>query len=140
MGYISIKSQLVTILETVTSLSAVYGKDAKELDDLPAACVFAKGNVIDFQTMGQGASNLNIYEHYIMVYFPTDEKDDADYEDVLEQCADDILTALSHAGGSTINGVWDWGLPISGNWRFADKEVNERVFEIVFQSTAHVNR
>jgi hypothetical protein len=140
MKYKAIKDQLVTVLNTVTSLNAVYGKDAKELDNVPAACVFAKGHGSEFHTVGSGGANNTTYEHYIMVYFPTDEKDDADYEDVLTTTADDVLTALTHAGGATIAGVWDYALPISGNWRFGDKEVNERVFEIVFQSTVHLTR
>lgn len=134
-GYKSVKDALVTKLQAVTSLKVVYGKEEKAIAQFPAACVTAKAHTAQLH---DSVANLKKYQHTINLYFRTDETNDADYEDVLESVADDVITALE--ADLTLGGVVDWSLPTSGNWRWASKETNVRVLEITFTSQARVVR
>ena len=134
-GYLPVKNQLVSILQGVSSLKVVYGKEAKALGQFPAACVSAMGHENSFHDL---AANDKTYHHFVRIYFRTDENNDADYEDVLESVADDVITALEH--NLTLNGSCDWSLPTSGNWGFGEKEVPVRYLELVVTSRARVIR
>lgn len=136
-GYKNIKDAIVTILGTVSSVEAVYGKEEKKLVQFPAACVSAKQHTAELHDT---VSNRKHYEHYVRVYFRTDETNDADYEDVLESVADDVIAALEH--DITLGGAVQWSIPTSGVWK-ADlntKETPVRLIEIVVRSEARVVR
>src|SRR5947199_102090 len=96
-GYKPIKDQIVAVLQGVSSLKVVYGKLEKAFSGYPAACVFAKEHMSEYQTQGGvGGRNKRVYQHFIHIYFRTDENNDSDYEDVLESTADDVIAALEH--------------------------------------------
>src|SRR5438874_7390230 len=108
MAYQAIKNQLVTILQGVSSIKKVYGREEKLIDQFPAACVSAKDHVSAYQTVGSGGGNKRIYQHYIRLYFRTDETNDPDFEDVLESTADAVITALEH--NVQVANVWDYAI------------------------------
>lgn len=134
-GYKTIKDQLVAILQTVSSLKVVYGKEEKAIKQFPAACVSAKEHSAQLHDT---VSNLKQYQHYVRLYFRTDEQNDPDYEDVLESVADDVISVLEH--NLTLNGVVDWALPTTGTWRNVAKESPVRMLELVITSKARVVR
>ncbi len=134
-GYLPVKNQIVAILQGVSSLKVVYGKEAKQLGQFPAACVSAMGHENAFHDL---AANDKTYHHYVRIYFRTDEANDADYEDVLESVADSVIAALE--GNLTLNNTCDWAMPTSGNWGFGEKEVPVRYLELVVTSRARVVR
>lgn len=139
MAFLPIKTQLVAILNTVSSVSVVYGKEEKELKKFPAICISADDYQGQYQTIGGvGGLNEEVYQHVIRVYFRTDETNDPDYEDVLESVVDDVIAALRH--NITLNGACDWSLPISGTWNFGEKEVPVRIFEMKESATKIVTR
>src|SRR5690349_20600860 len=116
-GYVPVKNALVAVLQGVSSLKVVYGKEEKVLGQFPAACVSASGHENAFHDL---AANDKTYHHYVRIYFRTDEANDPDYEDVLESVADDVIDTLEH--NVTLNDVCDWALPTAGNWGFGEKE------------------
>ena len=128
-GYLPIKNALVTILQGVSSLKVVYGKEEKALAAFPAACVSAKGHTAELHDT---VSNRKHYQHFVRIYFRTDEEDNPDYEDVLESVADDVIHALEH--DVTLGGVVDWSIPTSGIWRNVEKEGAVRCLELTVQS------
>ena len=134
-GYKTIKDQLVAILQTVSQLQVVYGKEEKAIKQFPAACVSAKEHQAQFHDT---VSNLKQYQHFVRLYFRTDEGNDPDYEDVLETTADAVIAAIEH--NLTLNGVVDWAIPTSGSWRNVLKETPVRMLEIVVTSKARVIR
>ena len=139
IGYKLIKDTLVTILGDVASLKSVYGKEEKNVLDggLPAACVSAKEHSSQFNSVGSGGTNERVYQHYIRIYFRTDEKNDADYEDVLESVADDVVAILEK--NVNLNGICEYALPTSGVWTF-DEHIPARVFELVMSTHVHIKR
>lgn len=141
-GYKSIKDQIVVILNTLvpTYLTIVYPKEAKVLSDggYPAATVEAKEHSSNFYSLGTSGMNERVYQHYVRLYFRTDEKNDSDYEDVLETTADAVITAFEQ--NITLNGSCEYAIPISGEWKYGEKDSYLRVFEMVISSTAHVAR
>lgn len=138
MGYKTIKDQIVAVLQTVSELEAVYGKEEKALSKFPSACVSAKEHTSHFYTVGSGGRNEREYQHYVRVYFRTDEANDIDYEDILESIADKIVQALE--SNITLNGACNWAIPTSGIWRFSEKESPVRVFDLVITSNVVVKR
>ena len=76
-SYKSIKDQIVAVLGTVSGIEAVYGKEAKVLNEggYPAATVEAKGHSSNYYTVGPNGMNERVYEHFIRIYFRTDETD-----------------------------------------------------------------
>src|SRR2546423_15057508 len=106
MAYLPIKNQLVAILQGVSSVAFVSGKEEKKLTTFPAACVSAKEHSSEYHTIGSGGANKRVYQHYIRVYFGTDEQNDPDYEDILESVADDVIVALEH--NITLNSSCDY--------------------------------
>jgi hypothetical protein len=138
MGFISIKSQLVATLQTVASLKVVYGKEEKVFSGYPAACVSGNGYQGQFQTVGGSGANKETYQHFVRLYFRTDEANDPDYEDVLESVADDVIAALRH--NVKLNNTCDYSLPLSGRWLDGQKESPVRVFEIIESATVYVTR
>ena len=134
-GYKPIKDQIVSILGSVSNLAVVYGKEEKSIKLFPAACVSAKEHTAELHDT---VANLETYQHYIRLYFRTDEANDPDYEDVLETTADAVIAAIDH--NLTLNGTVDWCVPTSGVWRFAEKESPVRMFEIVVTSRARIVR
>ncbi len=138
MGYKTIKDQLVEILKTVSEIKTVYGKEEKSLANFPAACVSAKEHASRFNSVGQSGSNERHYQHYVRVYFRTDEKNDPDYEDVLENVVDKVVQAIE--SNPTLNGACAFAIPSSGIWRFGEKETPVRIFELVVTSTVYVRR
>src|SRR4051812_13105403 len=108
-NYKNTKDAIVTILQGVSSLKVVYGKEEKAVKQFPAACVSASGHQNAFHDL---AGNDKTYHHYVRIYFRTDEQNDPDYEDVLERVADDVIATLEH--NITLNGSCDWALPTSG--------------------------
>lgn len=138
MGFKTIKDQIVAILQTVSELEVVYGKEEKAIAKFPAACVSAKEHSSRFYTVGSGGRNERQYQHYVRIYFRTDESNDADYEDVLESVADKVVQAFE--SNTTLNGSCNWSIPTSGIWRFGEKETPVRIFELVITSTAVVKR
>lgn len=139
-GYKAIKDQIVSILGTVGSLNIVYSKEAKALNDggYPAATVQAKSHGNEFYTVGPGGSNKRSYQHYIRVYFRTDEKNDPDYEDVLTATVDDVTVAFDQ--NVQLNGIVDFSVLSSGDWKDGQKENPVRYCELVLMSTVRVNR
>lgn len=141
MGYKGIKDAIVATLQGVSSLSVVYGKEEKLFSGYPAATVSANNFQGAFQTVGSGGGNKETYQHFIRIYFRTDEANDPDYEDVLESVADDVLAALRHnvklTSVSLPNGACDYSLPIAGQWKYGTKESPERVFEIIESATVY---
>src|SRR5579884_3819861 len=134
-GYKSIKDSIVTILGTVPSLKVVYAKEEKAIKQFPAATVSAKQHTAELH---DSVANLKTYQHFVRIYFRTDELNDADYEDVLESVADDVITALEH--DITLGGVCDWSLPTSAVWKDMVKEAPVRVLEITVTAKARVIR
>ncbi|HEX2910389.1 MAG TPA: hypothetical protein VH186_06240 [Chloroflexia bacterium] len=134
-GYKSVKDQLVAVLQGVSSLKAIYGKEEKKLTQFPAACVSAKEHSEEYHSMNANKRQL---QHIIRIYFRTDEANDPDYEDVLETVADEVIAALVH--NITLNNSCDYSIPISGQWTYGEKETPTRVFEIIELSTGHVIR
>ena len=134
-GYKPIKDAIVTVLGTVPSLKVVYGKEEKAIAQFPAATVSAKEHQA---SLHDTVANDKTYFHFIRLYFRTDEINDADYEDVLESCADDVIAALEH--DLTLGGVVQWSLPTQGQWRNVTKETNMRCLEITFASRARIVR
>jgi len=137
-GYKAIKDAIVTILETVPSLKIVYGKEAKALANFPAACVSANSDDEEFSSIGASGTNLVVIKHNIRVYFRVDEKNDADYEDVLEACVDDIKQAIR--SNVTLNGTCEYAAPATGVWRDGVKETPVRVYEMTTRATVHLRR
>ena len=137
-GYKPIKDAIVSILGTVSSLKVVYGKEEKAIKKFPAACVSAKEDIEDFNSVGEGGSNEARYQHYIRLYFRTDEANDPDYEDILETCADDVKQALR--SNITLNGTCEYAYPASGAWLDGQKEVPVRVYQITQASAVHIKR
>lgn len=135
VAYKPIKDAIVTILNTVDSLRVVYGKEEKSLGQFPAACVSAASHTAELHDT---VSNRKHYQHYVRLYFRTDETNDADYEDVLESVADEVIAALEH--DVTLGGVVDWSLPTSGRWDFGEKETPVRYLELIVQSEGRVVR
>lgn len=135
-----IKDAIVATLQTVSSLRAVYGKEEKQLNagGYPAACVSGNAYQGAFESLGLGGSNKEIYQHFIRLYFRTDELNDPDYEDVLESVADSVIAALRH--NTSLNSTCDYSLPVSGQWKDGMKENPVRVFEIIEQATVLVSR
>jgi hypothetical protein len=138
MAYKPIKDQIVAVLQGVSSVASVSGKEEKKLTNFPAACVSAKEHSSEYHTIGSGGANKEIYQHFVRLYFRVDETNDPDYEDILESVADDVIAALRH--NITLNGSCDYSLPVSGVWMEGEKETPVRVFEIVEQATLHVTR
>src|SRR5947199_10418591 len=139
MAYLPLKNQIVDILQGVSVVASVSGKEEKKLTTCPAACVSAKEHSSEYHTVGSGGANKRVYQHYIRLYFGTDETNDPDYEDVLESVADDVIVALEH--NITLNGACDYSIPLSGTWGEAEKDGKPlRVFEIVESATIHVTR
>jgi hypothetical protein len=103
VAYKPIKDAIVTILNTVESLKVVYSKEEKALAQFPAACVSANGHTAELHDT---VSNRKHYQHFVRLYFRTDENNDADYEDVLESVADDVIAALEH---DVTTGAGFWG-------------------------------
>ena len=134
-GYKPIKDAIVIILGTVSALKVVYGKEEKALKQFPAATVSAKEHSAELHDT---VANLKTYQHYVRLYFRTDEQNDPDYEDVLEITADAVIAALEH--DLTLGGVVDWALPTSGMWRNVEKETNVRMLELVVTSKGRVVR
>jgi hypothetical protein len=140
-GYKPIKDHLVSILQgivvnNISLLPTVSGREEKKLTSFPAACVTAKEHSSSFESLD---ANKRVYEHYIRLYFRTDEQNDPDYEDVLELVADQVIFTLEQ-NFKPIDGIWDWSIPISGVWGEGEKDMPLRVFEIVVASTLHVKR
>jgi hypothetical protein len=107
----------------------------KAISQFPAACVSAAGHTAELHDT---VSNRKHYQHFVRLYFRTDENNDADYEDVLESVADDVISALEH--DVTLGGVVDWSLPTSGTWGHGEKETPVRYLEITVQSEGRVVR
>jgi hypothetical protein len=139
-GYIPIKNALVAVLQTVGSVAVVYGKEEAAPTSFPAACVSAKDYVSNYESLGSHGLNKRIYQHYIRLYFRIDEKNDADYEDVLESTADDVLAALESNTNLNLGGTCDYSIPMSGQWLDGVKETPVRCFEIVNAATVLVSR
>lgn len=137
-GFRTIKTQLVSILQTVSSVMVVYGKEEKELKQFPAVCISGDDYQGEYLSIGTGGSNQETYQHIIRIYFRTDEANDPDYEDILESVVDDVIAVLRH--NITLNGSCDWSLPISGRWDFGTKEVPVRFFELKENATKIVIR
>lgn len=135
VAYKPIKDAIVTILQGVASLKVVYPKEEKALAQFPAACVSAAGHTAELHDT---VSNRKHYQHYVRLYFRTDENNDADYEDILESVADDVIAALEH--DVTLGGVVDWSLPTSGRWDFGQKETPVRYLELIVHSEGRVVR
>ena len=137
LSYKAVKDALKTILGTVTQISVVYDGEKPKLVKFPAACVSAKGHVAQLHDT---VSNSKTYQHFVRIYFQTNQEQDADYEDVLESVADAAITALEH--DLTLGGTCDWSLPTSGDWRGSPtaKEVPVKYIEIVVTSRARVVR
>ncbi len=136
--YKTIKDQLVAILGGVSSVKVVYGKEEKKLADFPAVCISAKQHSSQYDSVGTSGVNLREYEHFVRVYFRTDEENDPDYEDVLEGVADDVVSALEQ--NVTLNSVCDYSIPVTGVWRFGNKEVPVRIFELIVRATVRIRR
>lgn len=134
-GYLSTKNAIVAILETVPSLKVVYPKEEKAISQFPAACVSAAGHTAELHDT---VSNRKHYQHFVRLYFRTDENNDADYEDVLETVADEVIAALEH--DVTLGGAVDWSLPTSGTWGNGEKETPVRYLEIIVQMEGRVVR
>ncbi len=139
-GYKAIKDQLVSILGGVSSIKTVSSNEPKGLNEggYPIAAVSAKEHTSNFYSVGPSGSNERVYQHYIRVYFRTDETNNPDYEDVLETTIDDVITAIET--NITLNNTVDWAIPISGVWRYGEKESPLRICELVVASTVHVAR
>src|SRR4051812_3723736 len=112
LGYKQIKDQIVAILQTVSELEVVYGKEEKAIKTFPAACVLAKEHTSRFYTVGSGGRNERQYQHYVRIYFRTDEANDPDYEDIIESIADKVVQAFE--SNITLNGACNWAIPTSG--------------------------
>lgn len=138
VGYKPLKDQIVAVLQTVSEINVVYGKEEKSLAQFPAACVSAKEHRSRYNSVGQGGSNEREYQHYVRVYFRIDENNDADYEDVLEDVADKVVQAFE--SNVTLNSACKYSIPVSGVWRYGEKESPVRVFELVIASTLLVQR
>lgn len=137
-GFKLIKDQLVIIVDSIVEIKVVYGKEEKTLKQFPAACISAKENTAEYHSVGNSGSNKRTYQHYIRLYFRTDETNDPDYEDILESVADKLIDKLDT--NITLNGTCNYSIASNGAWRFGEKEVPVRVFELVVTSTAHVRR
>ena len=137
-GYKPIKDAIVTKLNplvTAGTLKVVYGKEEKAIKQFPAVCVSAKGHEAELHDT---VSNRKHYQHFVRIYFRTDEGNDPDYEDVLTTVADAVITALE--ADLTLGGVVDWALPTSGTWQNVEKETPLRCLELVVQSEARIVR
>ena len=137
-GYKPIKDQIVAILQGVSSLKQVYGKEEKAPADFPAACISAKEHTSSFSSVGTGGVNKREYHHFVKIYFRTDEKNDADYEDILESTADDVIAALE--ANITLNDTCEYAVPTTGAWRFGTKQVPVRFLELTVTATVRVKR
>ncbi len=139
LAYKPVKDAIVTILNTLApaTLKVVYSKEEKKLENFPAACVSYVGHTAELH---DSVSNRKHYQHYVRVYFRTDETNDPDYEDVLGAVADTVIQALEH--DLTLGGVVDWSLPTSGRWLASPtiKETPVRYLELIVKSEARVIR
>jgi hypothetical protein len=138
LGYKSVKDQLVSILQGISSLKIVYGKEPKTITQFPAACVSAESDTEDFNSMGASGTNEVEIRHHIRVYFRTDEANDPDYEDILESTVDDIKQALR--ANITLNGVCEYATPAGGTWRNVEKEVPVRMYDMTTHASLHLRR
>jgi hypothetical protein len=139
VGYLAIKAQIVAILETITSLKEVYGKEPKTVTQFPAACVSADSDDEQFDSVGANGTNEAVYRHFVRIYFRTDENNDADYEDVLEGVVDAVKAKFRQ--NISLHGTCEYSIPSSGRWGFTnEKETPMRYYEMVVSSTVHVRR
>ncbi len=137
-GYKVIKDQIVAILGGVSILKVVYGKEEKAIKAFPAACISAKEDTEEFNSVGSGGSNEAKYSLFIRLYFRTDEANDPDYEDILEGVADSVKQALR--SNITLNNTCEYALPVSGTWMDGQKEAPVRVYQMVETAIVHMKR
>lgn len=138
VGYKPIKDAIVDVLEDVTSLKIVYGKEPKEVGQYPAACVSAHSDDEQFDSVGLSGTNEAVYRHFVRVYFRTDEANDPDYEDVLESVVDDIKAKIRQ--NINLNVTCEYAIPSSGQWGYGQKECPVRYYEMIVSSTVHMRR
>jgi len=138
-GYKPVKDGIVAILNTLKPdvLKEVYTKEQKELTAFPCTTIEAKEDSADFHDT---VSNLKVYQHFVRIYFRTDEKNDPDYEDVLETAVDAVKAALEH--DITLGGICDWAMPTSGIWKGDPNTKNTpvRFYEMTVTTKARVVR
>lgn len=133
MSYVSIAQQLVTILQGISDLTAVYNHEPKELKDYPCAIVSAASHKDAFSDT---AANKRIYTFTVRLYFRTDVAQDA--ETVLRSLADSVISAIEV--NVTLNGVCDFAKPTEGAWDYQEREVPVRVCILTIECNKRVNR
>lgn len=133
MTYVSIATQLKTLLQSITELSTVYDYEAKELNRYPCATLTAGSHKNNFQDT---AANRRQFVFTIRLYNRTDSA--ADGERIMRVVADKVIQAVET--NITLNGSCDWAAPSEGVWGYQEREVPVRVCEITVIAVKRVVR
>lgn len=137
-GYKPIKDALVTILGAVSGVQVVYGKEPKAVGNFPAIAVSAKSDAESYRSIGPGGTNEVQYQHFVRVYFRTDEQNDPDYEDICTTIVDSVKQTLR--ANITLNGSCNYSIPVAGQWAYGEKESPVRIYELTVNSTVYLKR
>lgn len=133
MGYVSITSAIVSVLNGVSGIEVVYNHEPKELKQYPAATVTALSHANVFEDL---AANKRVYQHKIILYYRTDVA--ADAESILQALADAVITAIEH--DTTLGSTVDIANPSTGKWAYQQRELPVRLVEITISSMQRVVR
>lgn len=131
--YNNVATQLISILQAVTSLNAVYDGEQKELANYPAACVSFVGHTNRINDTG---GNRRTVSYMIRIYYRSADATDA--EQTVRNVADDVLEALE--ANVTLNGACDWATATAGKGFYAERELPVRGIEITLDANLHVLR
>lgn len=133
MSYSLISAQIKSILDGISSISVVYGYEAKELAEYPAATVSVLGHNNDFYDTG---NNRIDYQFVIRIYSRL--ADASDGETKIMTVADDLITQLN--SNLTLNGTCDWSRVSAGKAFYAEREIPVRGMEFTLVATKRVSR
>ncbi len=133
MGYLTITTKIVELLETITELAVVYDHNPNTLEEFPAATVTALGHKNRFNDT---ASNIRSYQYTIRLWYRLEDDDTA--EVALQEVTDKVLEKLE--AYVTVQDVWDIQRPSEAVFRTADREEAMLVSEITLAIEKRVNR
>lgn len=133
MGYISIKTEIMTKLQALTEINNLFDEEPKELGAYPAVAVTFMGHQ---DTPHDTAGNVRVFQFMVRGYYPTDVANDA--EAILGDLADKIIAALE--ADVTLNGSCDYTRATEGKFLYQEREIPLRIVEITISAVKRLNR
>ena len=133
MGYVSIANKLVELIDEVTEIEPVYNHEPSAIEVYPAAVVQAAGPRDRFNDT---ASNIRSFTFIVRLFYSADVDQDA--ETILRDVADKVIAKLE--ANVTGAGVWDIARPTEATWRWAEREIPQRIVELTVSIEQRVNR